>query len=239
MGKSSLAALLGLALIMPFSTASADAPCWLGQNEPAHEEISTEQAFVASEGIVLFHFGSGVPKQLLSEISQAVSNQGYRVCSFAGGPNGKIDLFVDTQQSNRLFEPLEVERFLSTAELEKRPLAYADVLGTLAVFVGGNADDLESIRNVPITSEQALAWSNGRVLLHYGDGFSEFRLSQMQTLVQDRGLEMVYLPGGPEDGVRVYMYGNEIPKTFTRDEADKALLVVFGIAENNGLLTEQ
>lgn len=211
---------LSLVLALPSTMALAEKPCWLDVDGRPYEVISSEQAMMSSEGSVLLHFGEGFPAHVSEGIIQAVSRLDYRFCAFAGGTAGAMDLFIDGQRGKKPFSP-------------------ADAMDFLLSVLEDNAGSFRDLEPEQITAQQALEWSEGRVLFHFGEGFSVFRLSQMQTMAQERGLNMIYLAGGPTDGTRVYFYGNEIPKTFTRDEAHEALVVVFGLAEKHGLIPTQ
>jgi len=120
----------------------------------------------------------------------------------------------------------------------------------ISVGLGGAAAAQDNVANVEqptqasiqvqefasLDGAQALNQSTGRIVLHFGEGFSAFRIEQMITQLEDRGLEVLAFSGGANDGVEAYFYGNHIPKVFASDESQELIYVVTEIAKRNNLI---
>lgn len=63
---------------------------------------------------------------------------------------------------------------------------------------------------VTITPAEALELSSGKVVLHFGDGFSPSTLTVLKDLIENLGLVVENIPGGPENEVQFYFFKNDI-----------------------------
>lgn len=90
--------------------------------------------------------------------------------------------------------------------------------------------------NDPITAEEALERSNGQVLLHYGSDYEEFALQSHIDSLERMGFTVSAYPGGPDNMTNVYFFGNEIPKSYTYQDAGEMLALLESLGHKYKLI---
>lgn len=88
-----------------------------------------------------------------------------------------------------------------------------------------------------ITHEQAQELSHGKVLLLYGEGFSQLELKNNIRHLKEAGLEVVAYKGAPDNKITPYIFGNHYPnKYYDASEAVVMAITLVEIAKTNNLI---
>ncbi|TGD41579.1 hypothetical protein EEB11_17925 [Pseudotabrizicola sediminis] len=86
-----------------------------------------------------------------------------------------------------------------------------------------------------ITSEEALERSSGRILLHYGEGYSVYDLQSLVRRLAALELLVEVYPGGTLERVEMYFFNNRIPKIFEFSESTEIVFLAESFAERYNL----
>lgn len=89
-----------------------------------------------------------------------------------------------------------------------------------------------------LSSEEALAESNGRVLLHVGEGYDPIALHLDIQVLERAGLEVSVASGGPENGITPYFYGNHFPnEVYNEDTSTNMIAILIEVARQHNLIS--
>ncbi|QHQ35853.1 hypothetical protein [Algicella marina] len=114
------------------------------------------------------------------------------------------------------------------------------LVSTLAVYTLPQSVEADTAFSVialeSVSDEDALAESNGRFLLHFGEDFNPVAAERLIERLENEGLTVEAMRGGPSGAVHSYMYGNWHPQE-SYDESDtvKLEIILVEIAKRHGL----
>lgn len=86
-----------------------------------------------------------------------------------------------------------------------------------------------------ITSAEALERSSGKIVLHYGEGYSQFDLESLERRIEALDIEVELYAGGIDNSIEFYFYKNKIPKVFTFDNSTEIVYLAENFAERYNL----
>ncbi len=122
-------------------------------------------------------------------------------------------------------------------------LALSLAFGTAAPAIAQDASANENIQqaslqasNEVITSEQALERSSGKIVLHYGEGYSPSDVRSLERNIERIvGIDVDIYAGGTENSVEFYIFNQKIPKVFDFESSTEILVIADSIAKKHNL----
>ncbi len=128
------------------------------------------------------------------------------------------------------------------SKLAATTLALGLAFGTAAPAIAQDASANENVQqaslrapNDVITSDEALELSSGKVVLHYGEGYSPTDLRSLERRIEALGIEVDLYAGGIENRVEFYFFQNRIPKIFSFEDSPEIEMLAESYAKQYGL----
>lgn len=113
-------------------------------------------------------------------------------------------------------------------------------LSAPAAMAQSNDASVQSESGYPVlTSEEALEQSNGKVLLHVGEGFIAEEINAIIHVLEEEGINISASYGSNNvDEITVFFYGNEIPRTYNSNDTDLMMVTIKQLAQKYNLIAE-
>lgn len=109
-----------------------------------------------------------------------------------------------------------------------------------AAIAQGNDTSVQSENGYPVlTSEEALEQSNGKVLLHVGEGYNVIELEDNIRQLAEAGLKVNAASGGPSGQITSFFFGNHFPdRSYEETEVHEMVYILIEVAKQNNLIPE-
>ena len=87
-----------------------------------------------------------------------------------------------------------------------------------------------------ITSDEALERSAGKIVLHYGEGYSQSDIESLERVIENMvDIEVELYAGGQDNSIEFYFFQNKIPKVFTFENSTQIAILAEAFAKKYNL----